>query len=85
MGRMTIQSIIDSGDTVTAHCSGPGFCHHSATLDMPALREKLGPDHGAMRDDLVPKLRCTKCGSKRVGLIYTPGTKEYGGNAKWKG
>jgi len=27
-----------------------------------------------MADDLIPKLTCAKCGSKKVGLIYTPDT-----------
>ena len=27
-----------------------------------------------MADDLIPKLKCAKCGSKNVGLIYTPDT-----------
>jgi hypothetical protein len=51
-----------------------------AVLDLPTLRDRLGPDHGALRADLVPKLRCAKCGSRQVGIIITPGTKEYGGN-----
>jgi hypothetical protein len=25
-------------------------------------------------DDLIPKLKCAKFGSKKVGLIYTPDT-----------
>jgi len=47
---------------------------------MLTLRDRLGPDHGALRADVVPKLRCTKCGGRQVGIISTPGTKEYGGN-----
>jgi hypothetical protein len=27
-----------------------------------------------MADDLIPKLKCAKCGGKKVGLIYTPDT-----------
>lgn len=30
-----------------------------------------------MHDDLLPKLQCSKRGEKKVGLIYTPGMKEY--------
>lgn len=76
----TIQSFIDSGDRLTAWCHN-SRCNHNAILDMHALRERLGPDHGAMHGDLVHKLRCAKCGGKKVGLICTPGTKEYGGAA----
>ncbi|MCP9234225.1 hypothetical protein NMG46_29210 [Mesorhizobium sp. LMG 17147] len=38
------------------------------------LKAKLGPDAPAMADDLIPKLKCAKCGGKRVGMIYTPDT-----------
>lgn len=32
----------------------------------------LGPDAPAMSDDLIPKLKCARCGGKQVGLTYTP-------------
>jgi hypothetical protein len=25
-----------------------------------------------MHDDLVPRLMCTKCGGRQIGLTYTP-------------
>jgi len=52
--------------TVTAWCN---FCHHHVDLDLAALARKLGPEHGALHDDLVPKLKCEKCGGKNIGLI----------------
>ena len=52
----------------------------SAGIAMSMWALWLGADHGALRADLVPKLRCAQCGSRRVGIIITPGTKEYGGN-----
>lgn len=67
----TIQSLIDEGITLSAYCHRPA-CAHSQDLDLRKLRERLGPDHGAMHDDLVPKMRCSKCGSKEVGLIHNP-------------
>lgn len=67
----TIQSFIESGDVLTAYCHN-SRCNHHSVLDMAALREKLGPDHGSMHDDLVPKLRCSKCGGKKLGLIRSP-------------
>ncbi len=79
MPGRTIQDVIDSGDTVTFFCH-TYLCFNKSIIDMLALRDRLGPDHGAMHDDLVPKLRCTKCGKRSVGLTCTPGTKEYGGN-----
>jgi hypothetical protein len=44
-------------------------------LDPVKLRDRFGPDAPAMADDLIPKLKCAKCGGKRVGLIYTPDTR----------
>lgn len=64
----TIQTFIDSGDRLEAWCHNPA-CNHHQRLDMIALREKLGPDHGSMHDDLVPLLYCSKCGGKKIGLI----------------
>ena len=72
----TIQTFIDSGDKLRVYCHA-SHCSHHAELDMLRLRDTLGPDHGSMHDDLVPLLRCSKCGGKKVGLIRTPGTREY--------
>ena len=46
-------------------------CWHNSMLDLPALAARLGPDHGALHADLVPKLRCAECGSKRIALTIT--------------
>jgi hypothetical protein len=64
----TIQERIDEGERISVYCHNPR-CHHGAKLDLLKLRDKLGPDHGAMHDDLVPRLRCSVCGSKNVGII----------------
>jgi hypothetical protein len=74
MARWTIQTLIDEDMTVTAYCHATSCNHHQA-LDLVKLRARLGPDTPAMHDDLVSKLRCAKCGGKKVGLIYTPPTK----------
>ncbi|MER8882581.1 hypothetical protein [Mesorhizobium sp. M0816] len=73
----TFQSLIDENVQVTAHCHRAP-CHHRQELDLAKLRARFGPDAPAMADDLIPKLRCAKCGGKRVGLIYTPDTKPTG-------
>ncbi len=65
----TPQKLIDDRMKLTAQCER---CNHSHDLDLEALKGKIGPDAPAMRDDLLPKLRCTRCGSKDVGLIYAP-------------
>ena len=40
------------------------------------LRHKLGSDAPAMAGDLIPKLKCAKCGGKQVGLIYSPASND---------
>lgn len=72
----TIQTFIDSGDKLRVYCHNP-LCSHHVELDMLMMCDRLGPDHGAMHDDLVTKLKCSKCGSRKVGFIRSPGTKEY--------
>lgn len=65
----TLQKLIDDDMTVTAWCNA---CNAHRELDLPALRDRFGPDAPAMRGDLVPKLKCVRCGGKNVGLIYMP-------------
>lgn len=78
MGKgWTFQTLIDEKMTVTAHCH-PSPCNHHRVLDLGKLRDRFGPDAPAMADDLIPKLKCDKCGSKKVGLIYTPDTSPTG-------
>lgn len=75
----TIQEAIDRRETIWVHCHA-SHCWHHSKLDLIALRDRLGPDHGAMHDDLVPKLRCSKCRGpkgKNIGLSLIPDTKEY--------
>lgn len=77
MSNETIQGAIDLGETIRAHCN---TCQHHAVLDLIALRDRLGPDHGALHRDLAPLLRCSACGGKSIALTMTPGSNEYGGN-----
>lgn len=63
----TLGQLIDSETDLTAYCYAMG-CRHYRELDLKALARKLGRNHGAMHNDLVPKLGCSKCGSRRVGL-----------------
>lgn len=69
-GNSTIQGAIDLGLVINVHCHNAACANH-ATLDLHALRDKLGPDHGALHDDLVPLLRCSKCGGRKVGIIIS--------------
>lgn len=62
----TIRGTAYFGYIVTAWCNS---CHHHVDLDMRALARRLGPEHGALHADLVPKLKCENCHSKKIGLI----------------
>ncbi|MGX9147995.1 hypothetical protein [Mesorhizobium sp. 128a] len=80
MGKgWTYQTQIDAKMKVTAYCHA---CNHSKTLDLAMLRDQLGPDAPAMADDIMPKLRCDKCGSKKVGMIYAPDADKVSGMGK---
>ena len=79
----TIQGMIDGGFITTAYCHN-SKCQHHAELDWFALRDKLGPDHGSMRDDIVPKLKCSKCGGRKIGLIMSPDPAKTVGMASYR-
>lgn len=74
----TLGKMIDSGHRIAVYCERPSHdpvkCNHSAWLGPPALAERLGRDHGALHDDLVPKLRCSKCQSREVTIRIHPPT-----------
>ncbi|GLK71732.1 hypothetical protein GCM10017643_18470 [Ancylobacter dichloromethanicus] len=61
----TVGECIAQGYGIRATCLA---CWHNRTLDMAILATRLGVDHGALHRDLVPKLRCSACGSKRIAL-----------------
>ncbi len=67
----TPQRLIDERMTVRVYCHN-AKCHHHAALDLTVLRDKLGPDALTMKDDLLPRLKCGRCGGKDVGLICSP-------------
>lgn len=69
MAGWTVQKLIEETMVVTAYCHRSA-CNHSRGLELIKLREKLGPDAPAMHDDLAPKLRCSKCEGKEIGLRY---------------
>jgi hypothetical protein len=75
----TYQKLIDGEMTVTAYCHD---CNHSKKLDLAKLRDRFGPDALAMADDIIPRLKCEKCGSKKVGTIYAPDVEKVPGMGK---
>ncbi|MGS1093138.1 hypothetical protein ACVCNR_00955 [Aquamicrobium terrae] len=71
MAEWTFRSLIEEGMNLHAYCYAYG-CDHHAELPITLLADHYGLDAPAMNKDLVPKLVCTKCGSKNCGLRYTP-------------
>ncbi|MCW5722773.1 MAG: hypothetical protein KIS86_16680 [Devosia sp.] len=69
---LTIQDLIDNQMGMSVHCNVIG-CGHSADLDLHALGTKLGFGFVTVGDPnpLVARLRCSKCGSKDLGLILS--------------
>ena len=67
----TISAMIDYGYTLWVFCHRRG-CNRSRKMDLQMLAKELGRNHSAMHKDLAPKLRCSACGSKQLGLSATP-------------
>lgn len=73
----TIGDLIDRQHGLSAWCEATinGIpCGHTRPLDLEALAKRLGRDHSYLAADLAPKLRCTKCGGRQIGLILQPPT-----------
>jgi hypothetical protein len=64
----TVGALIDNAHNLRAYCCS---CRHCVKLDLEALAIQLGRDHGSMHNDLAPKLRCSECGSRDIGLILS--------------
>ncbi|GLS29982.1 hypothetical protein SAMN04488498_104313 [Mesorhizobium albiziae] len=67
----TFQSLIDERMKVTAFCLDDA-CRNVRVLPLEELRDRFGPDAPAMRDDILPRLRCDACGGKNVDLTCVP-------------
>jgi hypothetical protein len=61
----TIRYLIDHQKSLTVSCSR---CNRHVVMDLNAIGNRLGYDHRYLAADLVPKLRCSQCGSKNVSL-----------------
>lgn len=64
----TVGALIDNAHNLRAYCCS---CRHCVKLDLEALAIQIGGDHGTMHNDLVSKLKCSKCGSKNIALILS--------------
>lgn len=67
----TIQDLIDTNHKLWSHCESCGR-HH--LWDLNVLGRKLGFDHSYLHPDIVPKLKCGKCGSKGISITISPPT-----------
>jgi hypothetical protein len=66
----TVQELIDGGYKLHANCHN-WHCQNNQALYLVDLRDRLGADHSTLHD-MVPKLKCSKRGGKKIGLIKTP-------------
>lgn len=79
----TIGDLIDGDYGLTACCEAGG-CYNSADLDLDALARRLGRDHSSMHDSLTPLLRCSKCGSRKIGIrISANASQKFGTQQGW--
>lgn len=65
----TIGKLLDDGFELTAWCHrwvDGTVCRHHVKLDLEALCQRLGRNHGCMHWDIAPLLRCSKCGARGV-------------------
>lgn len=72
---ITIKDLIAAPMTLGVHCNALD-CRHSATLDLHALGQRLGYDFVTVGspNPLTARLRCSRCGSKDLGLILSSGS-----------
>ena len=58
----TISKVRDAGSTLYVHCF-TYQCPNSAlkAIDLDALVERLGADHGCLHDDLIRHFYCSHC------------------------
>lgn len=68
--------LLATGHEITVHCSNNG-CGHYGKVDLVALGEKLGLDHGTLEKDLKPHFYCLKCRAagrpdRNIGFILHP-------------
>ncbi|MGX7874409.1 hypothetical protein ACVDG5_018105 [Mesorhizobium sp. ORM6] len=69
MTDWTFQSLLDANMLITCYCRN---CVHYKVLDPQELRDKYGAEVNAMARHLAPKLVCSKCGTNKPELRYTP-------------
>jgi len=71
--QKTLADTLAARETLYLNCGHP-MCCKSAKLDIQALIDRLGPDHGSMHQDLVWRFGCSKCkaeGRHRSPVFFT--------------
>ncbi|MER9590920.1 hypothetical protein NKI94_19205 [Mesorhizobium australicum] len=73
MPQKTLAETLAARETLHVNCSHP-MCCKSTRLDIAALIDRLGPDHGSMHQDLVGLFGCSDCkaaGRDRRPVFFT--------------
>ncbi|CAH2395614.1 hypothetical protein MES4922_130045 [Mesorhizobium ventifaucium] len=60
MPQKTLADTLAARETIYVNCGHP-MCGKSTKLDIQALIDRLGRDHGSMHDDLVGLFVCSNC------------------------
>ncbi|MER9868253.1 hypothetical protein NKJ35_13800 [Mesorhizobium sp. M0136] len=60
MTRKTLADTLSARETIYVNCAHP-MCCKSTKLDIQALIDRLGHDHGSMHGDLVGLFVCSNC------------------------
>ncbi|RWN94737.1 hypothetical protein [Mesorhizobium sp.] len=73
MPQKTLADTLAARETIYVNCAHP-MCCKSTKLDIQALIDRLGRDHGSMHDDLVGLFVCSNCkaaGRDRRQVFFT--------------
>jgi hypothetical protein len=57
----------------SAFCDGRAACGHVAPISVPAAVQLMGPE--ATVGELERRLRCSRCGSRQVGIVLQSDTR----------
>ena len=85
MPPKTLADTLAARESVHVNRSHPA-CDRSTKLDIRALIDRLGPDHGSMRQDLVGLFVCSHCkaaGRDRRPVFFTF-VPDYQGQDAWR-
>jgi hypothetical protein len=74
-GTVRLRCYLPSADSVwfSAGCDGLAGCGHAAPMGVRAAIRLMGPD--ATVRQLARRLRCSRCGGRRVGIVVAPDTR----------